>query len=45
MRRRVAVVGGGAAGIMAAISAAMNGANVTVYEKNEKIGKKLFITG
>lgn len=45
MRRRVAVVGGGAAGMMAAISAAMNGAAVTIYEKNEKLGKKLYITG
>jgi len=45
MSRRVVIVGGGAAGIMAAISAAKNGASVTIYEKNEKLGKKLFITG
>lgn len=41
----VLVVGGGAAGMMAAISAARSGASVTLYEKNEKTGKKLFITG
>lgn len=39
------VVGGGAAGILAAISAAENGDNVTILEKMEKIGKKLLITG
>lgn len=42
---RVIVVGGGAAGCMAAIAAAGNGHEVILYEKNEKIGKKLFITG
>ena len=41
----VIVVGGGAAGMMAAYSAAENGAKVTLYEKNEKLGKKVFITG
>lgn len=41
----VIVVGGGAAGMMAAISAAESGAKVTLYEKNEKLGKKVFITG
>ncbi len=39
------VVGGGAAGMMAAIFAARNGKKVTLIEKNEKLGKKLFITG
>ena len=39
------VVGGGAAGMMAAIFAARNGQNVTLLEKNEKLGKKIFITG
>lgn len=39
------VIGGGAAGMMAAIAAADTGAQVTVFEKNEKLGKKLFITG
>ena len=42
---RVIVIGGGAAGMMAAIAAADTGAQVTIYEKNEKLGKKLFITG
>ncbi len=42
---RVIVVGGGAAGIMAAISAAMSGHSVSIYEKNERLGKKLYITG
>lgn len=39
------VVGGGAAGMMAAVFAARNGQNVQLLEKNEKLGKKLFITG
>ena len=43
--KQVAVVGGGAAGMMAAITAAKEGAQVTIYEKNEKLGKKLYITG
>ncbi|MBO5337772.1 MAG: NAD(P)/FAD-dependent oxidoreductase [Lachnospiraceae bacterium] len=42
---KVLVVGGGAAGMMAAIAAADNGHKVTLLEKNEKLGKKLFITG
>ena len=42
---RVAVIGGGAAGMMAAISAAKMGADVTLYEKNDRLGKKLRITG
>lgn len=42
---RVAVVGGGAAGLMAAGIAAENGARVTVFEPNEKLGRKLSITG
>ena len=41
----VAVIGGGAAGQMAAIVAAQNGHRVTILEKNEKLGKKLYITG
>ncbi|MBR0205736.1 MAG: NAD(P)/FAD-dependent oxidoreductase [Clostridia bacterium] len=41
----VAVVGGGPAGQMAAITAAQNGHRVTLLEKNEKLGKKLYITG
>ena len=39
------VIGGGPAGIMAAIASAYNGDNVILFEKNEKLGKKLFITG
>ena len=42
---QVIVVGGGAAGMFAAIQAAKNGHQVTLYEKNEKLGKKIFITG
>ncbi|MDO5575127.1 MAG: NAD(P)/FAD-dependent oxidoreductase [bacterium] len=42
---RVIVIGGGASGMMAAIVAADNGHQVTLLEKNEKLGKKLFITG
>lgn len=42
---RVIVVGGGAAGMMAAISAAEYGAQVTLIEKNARMGKKLAITG
>lgn len=41
----VIVVGGGAAGMFVAIAAAKNGHQVTLYEKNEKLGKKIFITG
>ncbi len=44
-KRHVIVVGGGAAGMMAAISAGAAGCRVSLYEKNEKLGKKLFITG
>ncbi len=43
--KKVVVIGGGAAGMMAAVAAADAGAKVTIYEKNEKLGKKLFITG
>ena len=42
---KIAVIGAGAAGMMAAIYAAQNGASVTVYEKNDRVGKKLAITG
>ncbi|MCI9437863.1 MAG: NAD(P)/FAD-dependent oxidoreductase [Lachnospiraceae bacterium] len=42
---RVIVVGGGAAGMMAALAAAEKGCRVCLIEKNEKLGKKLFITG
>ncbi len=43
--KQVIVVGGGPAGMMAAVAAAESGATVDLYEKNEKLGKKLFITG
>lgn len=43
--RKVAVIGAGPSGMMAAIAAAEEGARVTLYEKNEKCGKKLYITG
>ena len=42
---RVVIVGGGAAGMMAAIAAAENGAEVTLFERNDRLGKKLRITG
>ena len=41
----VAVIGGGAAGMMAAVTAAGAGARVTLLERNEKLGKKVYITG
>lgn len=43
--KRVFVVGGGPAGMMAAYAGAMSGKDVTLFEKNEKLGKKLYITG
>lgn len=43
--RKVIVIGGGAAGMMAAVSAARYGAEVTLFEKNDRLGKKLRITG
>ncbi len=42
---KVIIVGGGAAGMMAAVTAAENGKEVELFEKNDKLGKKLFITG
>ncbi|MBQ7379846.1 MAG: NAD(P)/FAD-dependent oxidoreductase [Clostridia bacterium] len=42
---RVAVVGGGAAGMIAAVAAANMGAAVTLFERNDRLGKKLRITG
>ncbi len=42
---KVAVIGGGAAGMMAAVAAAENGHEVSLFEKNEKLGKKIYITG
>ena len=45
MSKKIVVIGGGAAGMMAAISAAEQGARVTLLEPNERLGKKLNITG
>ncbi len=44
-QRSVGIVGGGPAGMMAAIHAVQNGAQVTLFEKNSYLGKKLGITG
>ena len=44
-RAQVIVVGGGAAGMMAAVTAAQSGAEVILFEKNDRLGKKLRITG
>ena len=41
----VCVIGGGASGMMCATMIARKGHNVTLYEKNEKLGKKIYITG
>jgi len=43
--KKILVIGGGASGMMAAIMAARNGANVTIYEKNDRLGKKILATG
>ena len=43
--KKIAVIGCGAAGMMAALSAAESGGSVTIFEKNEKPGKKIYITG
>lgn len=45
MQKKVIVIGAGAAGLMAAAAAAEKGSSVTVLEKNEKAGKKIYITG
>jgi flavoprotein, HI0933 family len=45
MKTEVLVVGGGAAGMMAALTAAQQGAQVTLLERNEKVGRKIYITG
>ena len=45
VKMKTIVIGAGPAGIMAAISAAASGDDVVLLEKNEKTGKKLFITG
>ena len=43
--KKVVIIGGGASGVMAAVRAAENGDDVTIIEKNEKLGKKIYITG
>lgn len=43
--RRIAVIGAGAAGMMAAVTAARLGARVTLFEKNDRVGRKIRITG
>ena len=43
--KHIIVIGGGAAGMSAAIAAAESGCTVTLLEKNEKLGKKIYITG
>ena len=45
MSKKVVVIGGGAAGMMAAGTAARRGCRVSLIEKNDRLGKKLFITG
>ncbi len=45
LSKRIFVIGGGAAGMSAAIYAARNGADVTILEKNDRLGKKLSMTG
>lgn len=45
MSRQIAIIGGGAAGMTAAIQAAGAGAAVTVYERNDRVGKKILSTG
>ena len=42
---RIVIIGGGASGMMAACAAAQQGAEVVLLEKNEKLGKKIYITG
>ena len=41
----IAIIGGGASGLIAAIKAASMGASVTIFEKNLKLGKKILATG
>jgi len=45
MSKNVLVIGGGASGMMAAISALENGAKVTISERNNRLGKKVLVTG
>lgn len=45
MKKTIVIIGGGAAGMMAAVTAARNGKSVILLEQNEKLGKKIYITG
>lgn len=45
MEKRIGVIGGGASGMMAALTAARRGSKVTVYEGNDRVGRKLLVTG
>ncbi len=45
MKNNIAIIGGGASGLIAAIAAARNGAYVTIFEKNQRVGKKILSTG
>ena len=44
-KRKIAIVGGGASGMVAAIMAAREGASVTLFEQKERLGKKILSTG
>lgn len=43
--KKVFIIGGGASGLTAAIKSSRNGNDVTIFEKNDKLGKKILITG
>ncbi|MDP3266236.1 MAG: NAD(P)/FAD-dependent oxidoreductase [Sulfuricurvum sp.] len=45
MSQKIAIIGGGAAGLMAAITAARENADVTIYEHNQSVGKKILASG
>lgn len=45
MKDKIAIIGGGASGLVAAITAARNGSNVCIIEKNNRLGKKILATG
>ncbi len=45
MENKIAIIGGGAAGMMAAIIASTNGAEVAIYERMDRVGKKILATG
>ena len=45
MSKKIAVIGGGASGLFAAIFAAQNGNSVTIYESGERVGRKILATG